>query len=327
MNEDRPVLRVGVLGTGNMGRNHVRVLSTMPEYQLVGCYDASSEACKAQASLYGIRAFSSPEELFDACDVVNVATPSFLHKEHAIAAAMAGCHVLVEKPIALNAEDAQDIIDACAGGGVRLCVGHVERFNPAIEALSGILANEEVLSLDFRRLSPFSPRISDADVVQDLMIHDIDILNALASAPIKRVVSHGAKVYTDKLDYAQALVTYEDGLVASLTASRVTESKVREATVSAKDAFVTVDYLNRTVEISRKTNFELNIGHSMEYKQENIVERVFVPIAEPLRSEFAHFAACIHSGDEVKTSGEMGKRAVELCMAISQGALVGQQSS
>ncbi len=117
MNEDRPVLRVGVLGTGNMGRNHVRVLSTMPEYQLVGCYDASSEACKAQASLYGIRAFSSPEELFDACDVVNVATPSFLHKEHAIAAAMAGCHVLVEKPIALNAEDAQDIIDACAGGG------------------------------------------------------------------------------------------------------------------------------------------------------------------------------------------------------------------
>ena len=146
-------------------------------------------------------------------------------------------------------------------------------------------------------------------------------------SPIKRVVSHGAKVYTDKLDYAQALVTYEDGLVASLTASRVTESKVREATVSAKDAFVTVDYLNRTVEISRKTNFELNIGHSMEYKQENIVERVFVPIAEPLRSEFAHFAACIHSGDEVKTSGEMGKRAVELCMAISQGALVGQQSS
>lgn len=323
MSQELPALRVGVVGTGNMGCNHLRVLSTMPEYELIGCYDASSEACSAQASLYGIRAFASLDELFAAVDVVNIATPSFLHQEHAVAAARAGCHVLVEKPIALTVDDAQSIINACNQAGVRLCVGHVERFNPAIAALSGILANEKILAVDFKRLSPFSSRISDADVVQDLMIHDIDILNSIATSPIKRVVSHGAKVYTDMLDYAQALVTYEDGMIASLTASRVTESKVRELCISAKNAFVVVDYLNRTVEISRKTNFELNIGHSMEYKQENIIERVFVPMFEPLRSEFEHFAFSIHTDGEIKTSGEMGKRAVELCTAISQGALVG----
>jgi predicted dehydrogenase len=128
--------------------------------------------------------------------------------------------VLVEKPIALAVEDAQAIIDTCREAGVMLCVGHVERFNPAIITLADILLSEDIISIDFSRMSPFDTRISDADVVQDLMIHDIDVLDSIVSAPIKRVVSHGAKVYTDKLDYAQALVTYENGIVTSLTASR-----------------------------------------------------------------------------------------------------------
>lgn len=122
------------------------------------------------------------------------------------------------------------------------------------------------------------------------------------------------------LDYAQAIVAYEDGMVASLTASRVTESKERKAQINAKNAFITVDYLNRSVEISRKTNFELNVGHPTEYKQENIVERVFVPSVEPLRSEFEHFAHCINTGEEIATSGEMGKRAVALAARVSGDA-------
>ena len=132
--------------------------------------------------------------------------------------------------------------------------------------------------------------------------------------------SQGARVYTDMLDYAQAIVAYEDGMVASLTASRVTESKERKAQINAKNAFITVDYLNRSVEISRKTNFELNVGHPTEYKQENIVERVFVPSVEPLRSEFEHFAHCINTGEEIATSGEMGKRAVALAARVSGDA-------
>lgn len=314
-------LKVGVVGTGNMGRNHLRVLSTMAEYELIGCYDVDSEASAAQAALYGITSFSSPDELFSRVDVAHIAVPSFLHKDLAIKAAQHGCHVLVEKPIALNLEDAQQIIDACKEAGVRLCVGHVERFNPAIATLRNIIDHEDIIGIDFQRMSPFYSRVSDASVIEDLMIHDIDVLNAIAGdAKIARVVSHGAKVYTDKIDYAQALVTYETGMVASLTASRVTETKIRKAEISAKNSYIAVDYLNRTVEISRKTNFSLDVGYPVQYSQENIVEKVMVPISEPLRAEFEHFAHCINTGETVSTSGEMGKRALELCELIQDNA-------
>ena len=317
------VLKVGVVGTGNMGRNHVRVLATMAECELVGCFDADSALAAEQAKRYGITAFDTVDELYAAVDVAHIVVPSFLHKEYAIAAAKAGCHVLVEKPIALTVEDAEAIIDACNQAGVRLCVGHVERFNPAISTLMSIIEKEEVISVDFRRMSPFYGRVSDASVVQDLMIHDIDVLNAIAGgAEVARVVSHGVKVYTDKLDYAQALVTFDNGLVASLTASRVTESKIRKADVSAKNCYIDVDYLNRTVEISRKTNFSLDVGYPVQYRQENIVEKVLVPISEPLRSEFEHFFRCIKSGAAIATSGEMGKRALELCERIQNEAMV-----
>ena len=240
-------IRVGVLGCGNMGRNHLRVLSSMSQFQLVGCFDTNASASKEQAALYGIKQFDSQEELFDQVELVHVVVPSFLHRDAAVAAANAGCHVLVEKPIALTIEDAQAIVDACDASGVKLCVGHVERFNPAIVALAGIVANEEVLSVDFHRMSPYDKRVSDASVVQDLMIHDIDVLNWIADSPVRRVQSQGRVVYSDKPDYVQALVEFENGLVASLTASRITESKVRSAEINAKDAFISVDYLNRSV--------------------------------------------------------------------------------
>lgn len=315
------VYKVGVLGVGNMGRNHLRVLSSMPEFELIGCYDISPNASAEQAELYGITSFPTPESLYEAVDVAHIVVPSSLHKEYAIEAANAKCHILVEKPLALTESDAQAIIDACDSNNVMLCVGHVERFNPAIVTLADIISQEEIISVSFERMSPFDGRISDADVVQDLMIHDLDVLNSIISNPIKRVVSHGAKVYTDKLDYAQALITYEGGMVASLTASRVTESKVRKAEINARNAFIGVDYLNRTVEISRKTNFTLDIGHPTQYKQENIIEKVFVPFKEPLRAEFEHFAQCITSGKKPATNGEMGKKALELCVKISSEAL------
>lgn len=317
-------LKVGVLGVGNMGRNHVRVLSTMSECELVGCFDSNAVQAQEQAAKYNIRAFSSAEELCAAVEVVHIALPSFLHKEYAVLAAKAGCHVLVEKPIALTIDDAQAIIDACDEAGVRLCVGHVERFNPAIMTLRSIIENEEIISISFERMSPFYGRVSDASVVEDLMIHDIDVLNAIAKdTPIKRVVSQGASVYSDKLDYAQALITYEGGLLASLTASRVTEAKIRKADISAKTSYIAVDYLNRTIEISRKTNFTLDVGYPVQYKQENIIERVMVPISEPLRSEFEHFFHCINTNTPVSTSGEMGKKALELCELIQAQALIG----
>ena len=319
------ILKVAVLGVGNMGRNHLRVLSSMREYELVGCYDINKETCIAQAELYSITAFTSIYELFSAVDVVNIAVPSCLHKEFAIAAAEAGCHILLEKPIALEIADGQEIINACEQKDVRLCVGHVERFNPAVSTVLQILAQEELISIDFQRMSPFYGRAADASVIEDLMIHDIDVLNAVVKSPIKRIVSHGAIVYTDKLDFTQALITYENGMLASLTASRVTEAKIRRAEINTRNCFISINYLDRTVEISRKTKLSFDVGYSVQYSQENIVEKVFVPITEPLRSEFEHFAHCIRTGEKIATSGEMALKALKLCRIIQENTIICKQ--
>ncbi|MDR2587040.1 MAG: Gfo/Idh/MocA family oxidoreductase, partial [Coriobacteriales bacterium] len=290
-------IRVGVAGVGNMGRNHLRVLSTMPQFELVGLYDADAAAATGQAEQYGIEAFSRFEDMLEAVEAVHVVVPSFLHREFACAAAAKGRHVLVEKPIALTLEDADAIIAACEAQGVTLCVGHVERYNPAIATLADIVERDDIIAIDFRRLSPYDERVQDADVVHDLMVHDLDILNWLVPLPLRRLSAQGAQVHSDKLDYAQALLEYEGGTVASLTASRATESKIRAIQITGRKAFIIVDCLNRSVEISRKTHYTLDVGRDISYRQESIVEKVFVPFKEPLLAEFEEFARAIVAGD------------------------------
>jgi len=323
----KDALKVGVVGTGSMGRNHLRLLSTMPQFELVGCFDQDRQLSRQYASQYGITAFESPEQLFEEVDVVHIVAPSELHHDLTLAAAACRCHVLVEKPLALNPDDAQDIIDACEAEGVKLCVGHVERFNPAISSLMGIIESEELISMDFRRMSPYYQRVSDTSVVMDLMIHDIDIMNAICNEPIKRLSAHGICLYANQIDYAQALITFKSGKQASLTASRITESKIRTAKVNARTAYIDVDYLARTVEIYRKTQFALDVGYPVQYTQENIIEKVFVPMEEPLRAEFEHFAQAIINDIPIGPSGKMGKQALEICQLIEQAILEARDQS
>lgn len=313
-------IRVGVVGVGNMGRNHLRVLSTMSQFSLVGLYDVSPTNAQAQAAEYDITAFETYEALCDAVDAVHVVVPSSLHKEYACKAAERNCHVLVEKPIALSVEDADDIIAACEEHGVTLCVGHVERYNPAVIVLSEIVKPEDIIALDFQRLSPYDPRISDADIVHDLMIHDVDVLNGLVPKPIKRLQSQGALIHSQALDYAQALIEFEGGIVASLTASRVTETKVRTARVTCHDKVVTIDYINRTVEISRLTSYKQELGHNTHYRQENTIEKVMVPVKEPLLAEFEEFFRSITEGTAPKTSGKDARTALKICDSITAAA-------
>ncbi len=316
----RKSLKVGVLGVGNMGKNHMRVLSSMPECELVGCYDLDSERTMECATLYGTHGFAAPEEMFGEADSVHIVVPSFLHGKYSIEAMRHGCHVLIEKPIALTQEEAQSIIDVATETGVKSCVGHVERFNPAIITLKEILTNEDVIQIEFRRMSPFDARVSDASVVQDLMIHDIDTMNALFGASIQSINACGSKVYSDKLDYAQALVILEKGPIVSLIASRVTESKIRTVDISCRKCFIHVDLLSHTLEISRKTNFKLDVGHPIQYCQENIIEKVIVPRLEPLRLEFEHFYQCIRDDIPVEPDCRMGKMALKISDLITETA-------
>jgi virulence factor len=296
----------------------------MPQVSLVGLYDTDAQAAEKQAVQYGITNFADYGDLLAAVDTVHVVVPSFLHHEFALHAARADCHVLVEKPLAVTVDEADDIIAACEDRGVTLCVGHVERYNPAIITLADIIDPDDIITLDFQRLSPYDGRVQDIDVVHDLMVHDLDVLNWLVPGPIRSIKSQGVAVHSDKLDYAQALIEYESGVVASLTASRVTESKIRSIHISGRSSFITADCLNRSVEISRKTHYRLDVSRDIQYSQENIVERVSVPYKEPLLAEFEEFYRCIAEGTVPRTSGLCARRALELCDLISQGALGSQ---
>ena len=316
-------IRIGVIGAGSMGKNHLRIISENPAFELAGLFDSDSENARETANAYGVTAFADLHSLFDAVDAVSVAVPSQCHRDIAIAAAQRKRHILLEKPIALSTQHAQQIIDAGGAAGVTLMIGHIERYNPVFTELAKVLSRERIFTISFRRLSPFDPRVGETSVVHDLMIHDIDLLLALTNAPIAHIASHGTRVYSGQPDYVQTMIAFENGLLADLTASRITESKVRCAEVMAQDAYITADFLSRSVDIMRSARFLPDAERSMGYRQENIVQRVYVPMGEPLREEFSHFAQCVRTGQKPRTDGDSALMALTVCEQILQGLLPG----
>ena len=310
---------MGVIGAGSMGRNHLRVISEIPFYELVGLYDTNHENAQKAAQMYHTRAFEDMQSLLDAVDAVSVAVPSSLHREVAVEAARMRRHIMLEKPIALNAADGHQIINACAAAGTVLMVGHIERYNPVISELLKVLEHERIFALSICRLSPFDPRTGDASVVQDLMIHDIDLLCALVDAPILHIASQGISVYSEKPDHVQTQIEFENRLLAQITASRITESKVRRLEVTAQNAYIVADLLSRTVDIMRQTRFLPGMERGMSYRQENVVEKVYVPMGEPLRAEFVHFAECVMAGTRPRTDGESALKALTICERVAEG--------
>ena len=307
-------VKVGVIGAGNMGKNHIRLVRELNnEFEFVGVHDPD----EGRINTLGLTDyyFETEDALISAVDAVIIAAPSSLHKKIALKVATAGKHLLVEKPIALSAEDAQEIVDAFADTEQVLQVGHVERFNPVVLELEKIINNEDVVAVHIERCSSMDRRISDTDVVYDLMIHDVDILvnGLMSNTSVDTVISQGAKVYSqDYMDYVDSLFKFDNGVVASIISSRTTESKIRRIQIHCRNSFIDADLLNRTLTISRKTTYKLDIGYDPVYRQENIVEKVFVSNEEPLRAELKHFYDCISKGNPAKTSGKAAARAVQV---------------
>ena len=312
-------IRMGVVGVGSMGKNHLRIISEIPAFEFIGVFDTDAENACSVAQDYQTHAFGRLPDLLDEVDAVSIAVPSSHHAEVAIAAAGKGCHVLLEKPIALCSGDARRIIGACSAAGVTLMVGHIERYNPVFVELLKVLENERIFSLSFCRLSPFDPRTGDASVVQDLMIHDIDLLCALTNSPVTRIVSHGISVYSGKPDHVQTMIQFESGLIADITASRITESKVRRIEVTAQNAYIVANLLARSIDIMRQTRFLPGMERDMSYRQENVTEKVYVPMGEPLRAELSHFAECVATGCGPRTDGKSALKALRICERITEG--------
>ncbi|SNZ16938.1 Predicted dehydrogenase [Natronoarchaeum philippinense] len=314
-------LRTGVIGVGSMGQHHARVYRELPETRLVGVADADADAARAAADTYETAAMEI-EELLDAVDAVSIAVPTPYHYETASAALDSGVDVLVEKPFVDSLDAGRRLIDRARERGRTLQVGHIERFNPAVRALTDIVPDLNVIAVDARRLGPPLDRDLETSAVLDLMIHDIDVLLALIGDDVTVAEAAG----TADGQYVTATVELGDGVIGSLTASRVTQQKVRELSITAEECQVHVDYISRSVQIHRHSIPEyIERNGDIRYRHENIVEHPTVDNGEPLKKELSAFASAVEDGTEPVVTAEDGLKALELAREIEDEATASAQ--
>ena len=310
-------VRIGVVGIGKMGRFHVQAYSSLKHIcELVGLYDIEQQRSEQAASEYGTRAFTSLDSLLREVDAVTIATPTSRHSEVAMAAIKNGVHILVEKPITNHLAEAQSIMQAAIKKGLILQVGHIERFNPAIQELPNVLEGQDIIAISGERLSPYDPRIDDTDVIQDLMIHDIDIVRALGASPISSIKASGRRINShDLIDYAVTLISFENGIIATLTASRVTEKTVRKLQISTTSSFVELDYFNRKLTVSRR-KAPANELAVPSYDEDRSIEKVFIPQEDALTAQLKHFLSCVSHDTKPLIDGRDGLEALRLTKEI-----------
>ncbi|APW99284.1 oxidoreductase [Halobiforma lacisalsi AJ5] len=304
-------VRAGVVGVGAMGENHARVYSELPGVTLAGISDHDADVAERVAEEYGTDSVPL-ETLLERCDVVTVAVPTPAHHEVVSRCLEADVHVLVEKPIAQTVEQGRELARTAHERGLVLQVGHIERFNPAVRTMADLIDDLEVISLEAERLGPPIDRTAPGNVVFDLMVHDVDIVGSLLGASPDSVAAMG----TPDGRYATATMEYDD-VVATLTASRVTQKKVRKLSVTARECFVEVDFLEQSVLIHRDSYPEyVNDEGQNRYRHESVVERPRIDNGEPLRHELESFVESVRSGTEPEVTPEDGIEALETVLAI-----------
>jgi predicted dehydrogenase len=252
------MLKAGVLGAGHLGKIHLRLLNQSDKFNLVGFYDADADNAKKVEAEFGYKYFDSIETLVDAVDVVDIVTPTLSHYDCAKQAILKGKHIFIEKPITNTVEEAEKIRDMVAEHGVKGQVGHVERFNPAFKAVKDDLKSP--MFIETHRLAEFNPRGTDVPVVLDLMIHDIDIILSVVKSKVKNINASGVSVISATPDIANARIEFENGCVANLTASRISLKNMRKTRFFQKDAYISVDFLEKKCEVVKMKDAPQNPG-------------------------------------------------------------------
>jgi len=243
------MIKIGVIGAGHLGKIHIRLLKEIKEFDLIGFYDTNPVNSKKITSEFGISSFSSAEELIDSSDAIDVVTPTKYHFEYAKMAIEKGKHLFVEKPITTTIDEAQELVKLSKEKEVKVQVGHVERFNPAFIAIQKDCNNP--MFIEAHRLAEFNPRGTDVPVVHDLMIHDIDIVLSIVKSEIKSIYASGVSIISDTPDIANARIEFENGCVANLTASRISLKSMRKTRIFQKDAYISIDFLEKKAELIR----------------------------------------------------------------------------
>jgi len=304
-------LRVGVWGVGTWGEKHARVYAALAGVAFAGVYDRNAGRAREVAAQYGVEAFGSPEALLDACDAISIAVPTVGHREAAERTAAAGRHALVEKPMAVTVEEADAMIAAARRAGVTLQVGQVERFNPAFLAARPYVRRP--MFIEAHRLAVFQPRSLDVDVVFDLMIHDLDlVLHAVGSAP-ESLSAVGVAVLSGNEDIANARLEFPDGCVANLTASRVSQERLRRIRFFQGDAYLSVDLFEKTGEMLRLDLSKLRPEAPLE-----AIRRGSLTVApgEPLALELDAFVRSVRDGGPGAATAEEGRAALAIAAEV-----------
>tara|TARA_B100002052_G_scaffold216617_1_gene198595 strand:- start:1702 stop:2694 length:993 start_codon:yes stop_codon:yes gene_type:complete len=312
-------VKVGVIGIGNMGWHHARVLSLLKDADLVGVADPDEDRCRLANEQFGCRWFQDYKTMLSEVEAVCIAVPTLLHHAVGMACLDAGLHVLIEKPIAACQDEAAALIEASHRAARLLQVGHIERFNPAFRELIKVVANEEVVVLEGRRHSPHGDRANDVSVVLDLMIHDIDLVLELAQAPVVRLAAAGGRSADGPIDYVNATLGFDNGVVASLTASKMSHRKIRSLSAHCRSSLVETDFLNHTLHIHRRAHEWYSADHGeLLYRNDGFIEEVSTTSIEPLYAELEHFLQCVRGRETPAVDGLQASRALRLADLIEQ---------
>ncbi len=311
-------IKVGVVGVGRIGEHHLRNYSSLRSVQLKGIFDSDMAKAERLAGKYGSKAYVTMDALLDDCDAVSICVPTVAHHDTLLKVAERGVHALVEKPISLNVEDADRMIEAAKRNGITFMVGHVERFNPVILTVREIIDPDKIVYIEGQRLGPFSASGTEIGVVNDLMIHDIDVVHSVIDSKVSDVSSRLVKVFSETEDIANAQITYANGMTAVLTASRVTNYRVRVLNITLKDTYISADYQTQEVLVRSGLQPEYIGGKHVSYKQVSAMEIPYVQRREPLQLELTHFVECLTEGKTPDVTGETGKKNLEVALRILQ---------
>ena len=308
----RKQLRVGVIGVGAMGKNHARLYSELFGVELIGVSDVNETLVASVARSYDCKPFADYNDLLgENLDALSIAVPTTLHKNVALDAIQRGINVLVEKPIADTVENADEIIKAALKNGVKLMVGHVERFNPAIIKLKELVGNGllgNIVSISAKRVGPYNPRIRDVGIILDLGTHDIDIMSYLYGEKIKEVYASAGSVVHSHEDHAIITLNFDSGSSGVIDTNWLTPHKVRNLTVIGSRGIAEVNYIEETLKI-----------FDQEWIRDAKIEK-----EEPLKLELLHFIDCVQNDREPLVSGEQGKHALEVALAAVESARAGK---
>lgn len=308
-------IKVGVIGVGKMGEYHVRVLSELPGVDLAAAVDIDESRSRTIGERYHLPCFTDYREIFDRVDAVVVAVPTSLHHPLARDFLNAGVHVLVEKPFATSLDEARELFDIAARGELTLHIGHVERFNGAVQELYKIV--KDPIFVECKRMSPFTSRVKDDGVVMDVMIHDIDIVLNLIQSKVVKINVLGATVFTGRDDLVNAQLEFENNCIANILASRASQNKERTLGVTQKDSYVLLDYTEQEIFVHRQSSSEhLLRKDSLRYKQESLVERIFVHKDNPLKLELQHFLDCATNGSQRRVAVDRELYSLEIALNI-----------